>query len=132
MCDVLVGCIQLLRNVGADCILVLRQDLTELVFDQVRTCQTLRREDVESMVEGCWVCIFGVDDACCGTQGVQYLRCKKVSRPLHGVVYAVTLTAETAPLSLAKVKISVSIDAVVAFASHDTRAIQGVAAVELG
>jgi len=106
--------------------------LIKLVFDQVRTCQTLRGEDVESMVEGCWVSVFGVDDASCGMQGVQYLTCKKVSRPLHGVGYAVTLTAETAPFSRAKVKISVSIDAVVAFASHDTSAIQGVAAVELG
>ena len=42
------------------------------------------------------------------------------------------LTAETAPLSLAKVKISISIDAVVAFASHDTNAIQGVAAEKQG
>ena len=27
--------------------------------------------------------LIRVDDACCGTQGVQYLRCKKVSKPLH-------------------------------------------------
>jgi len=36
---------------------------------------------------------------------------RKVSEPLHDVGYAATLTAETAPLSLAKVKISFSIDA---------------------
>jgi len=84
------------------------------------------------MVEGCWVCIFGVDDACCGTQGVQYLSRDRFSKLLYGIDYREILTAETAPLSRAKVKISVSIDAVVAFTSHDTNAIQGVAAVELG
>ena len=56
---------------------------------------------------------------------------REVSNVLHGVDYKEILTAETAPLSRAKVKISVSIDAVVAFTSHDTSAIQGVAAVEL-
>jgi len=106
--------------------------LTELIFDKVRTCQTLRGEDIESMVEGCWVSIFSVDDACCGTQGVQYLSRDRVSKLLHGIDYKEILAAETAPLSRAKVKISVSIDAVVAFTSHDTNAIQGVAAVELG
>jgi len=84
------------------------------------------------MVEGCWVCIFGVDDACCRTQGVQYLRHDRFSKLLHGIDYKKILIAETAPLSRAKVKMSVSKDAVVAFASHDTSAIQGVAAVELG
>jgi len=74
MCDVLVGSVQLLRIVGANYTLVLRYELIKLVFDQVRTCQTLRGEYVESMVEGCWVSIFRVDDACCGSQGVQYLR----------------------------------------------------------
>jgi len=83
------------------------------------------------MVEGCWVSVFGVDDASCGMQGVQYLSRDRFSKLLYGIDYVVTLTAETAPLSRAKVKMSVSIDAVVAFASHDTRAIQGVAAVEL-
>jgi len=112
--------------------LVLRQDLTELVFDQVRTCQTLRGEDVKDVVRGCWVCIFGVDDACCGTQGVQYLSRDRVSKLHHGIDYKEILTAEMAPFSRAKVKMSVSIDAVVAFTSHDTNAIQGVAAVELG
>ena len=106
--------------------------MIKLAFNQVRTCQTLRREDVESMVEGCWVCIFGVDDAWCGTQGVQYLRHDRFSKLLHGIDYKEILTAETAPLSRAKVKTSVSIDAVVAFTSHDTSAIQGVAATELG
>jgi len=57
---------------------------------------------------------------------------REVSQLLYGVDYVVTLTAETAPLSRAKVKMSVSIDAVVAFTSHDTRAIQGVVAIELG
>ena len=57
---------------------------------------------------------------------------REVSEPLHDVGYAAILTAETAPLSLAKVKISFSIDAVVAFASHDTSAVQGVAAGEMG
>jgi len=36
---------------------------------------------------------------------------QKISEPLHDVGYAATLTAETAPLSLAEVKISFSIDA---------------------
>jgi len=103
----------------------------KLVFDNVCTCQTLHGEDVKDVVRGCWVCIFGVDDACCGTQGVQYLSRDRISKLLHGINYKEILTAETAPFSRAKVNISVSIDAVVVFASHDTRAIQGVAAVEL-
>jgi len=106
--------------------------LIKLAFDQVGTCQTLRGEDVKGVVRGCWVCIFGVDDACCGTQGIQHLRRDSVSKLLHGIDYKEILTAETAPFSRAKVKMSVSIDAVVAFTSHDTNAIQGVAAVELG
>jgi len=98
----------------------------------VSTCQTLRGEDVKDVVRGCWVYIFGVDDACYRKQGVQYLRRDRFSKRLHGVDYKEILTAETAPLSRARVKMSVSIDAAVAFVSHDTNAIQGVAAVELG
>ena len=41
----------------------------------------------------------------------------------------VTPTAATAPLSLASVKISSSIEALVEFASQETRAIQGVVAI---
>jgi len=121
-----------MRIVGTNYTLVLRQNLIKLAFDQVGTCQTLRGEDVKDVVRGCWVCIFGVDDACCGTQGVQYLRRDRFSKRVHDIDYKEILTAETAPFSRAKVKISVSIDAVVAFTSHDTSAIQGVAATELG
>jgi len=110
MCDVHIGSVQLLRIAGADYSLVLRQNLTELVFDNMCTCQTLRGEDVKDVVRGCWVSIYGLMmHAAERSESVPAER--KVSEPLHDVGYAATLTAETPPLSLAKVKISFSIDA---------------------
>jgi len=73
--------------------LVLRQDLTELFFNNMCTCQTLRGEDVKDVVRE-------------RSESVPVER--EVSEPLHEVGYAATLTAETAPLSLAKVKIYVT------------------------